>query len=302
MTLLSRSRLLLVLLASLGLVVAGSIQTVPDKLEAGPNDPFLDTDGDLLPDVLEWVLMSDPWSADSDNDGVDDFLEAVQHQIVKPGPSPTTDHEFRSTTHIVRLPDNTQHVIVNLMFRIVNGDPAEVSSLDPEIYLNGIEIPFASMFMAGLAHIGMINHPTEGLYVLLSSRLCSPDELRPLLPCSIGSSAVIGGRSFNSGCTLFDGDGTTVSLVEIQNNHFGLHPIDSEFLTDPKEPRAAFWSKSRVCEMELVVTGVGQGYALAQVVEAACTGAPSLACAPSCDSWRSRLVVIPDGLRFFTGP
>lgn len=301
MTLLPRSRLFLAFLAAVGLAAVGSIRTTPDQLAAGPNDPFLDSDGDLLPDVLEWVLLSDPWNADTDGDGDDDFLEAVQHQIVKSAPAPATDHEFRSTTHIVRLPDNTQHVIVNLMFRIVNGNPGEVTSLSPTIYLNGLEVPFSAVFMAGLTHVGIKSHPTEGLYILLSSRLCSPANLAPLLPCSIGSSAVIGGRSFNSGCSLFDGDGTTVSLIETQNHHFALHPIDSEFLTDPNEPRAGFWTKSKVCELELVVTGVGQGYALAQVIEAACTGAPTLGCAPSCDSWRWRLVVVPDGLPFFTG-
>lgn len=300
MTLLSRSRVLPALFIAVGFVALTSVDRPVDQLIAGPNDPFLDSDGDLLPDTLEWVLMSNPWKADTDGDGVDDFLEAVQFQLPRTTPPPPSDHEFRVVTHIVRLPDNSQHVIVNLMFRIANGDPGEVSSLIPYLDVQGQKYPFGAAFMMGLVHFNMKLLGNEGLYLVLSSRLCAPEELKPFLPCSVGGLAVIGQRPFNNGSVLLQGDGTVVSFAEIANAHFGLHPIDSEFLNDPNEPQAGFWQKSKVCELELVVEGAGGGFSLAQVVEAACTGAPTLGCAPSCDSWRSRLVVLPD-TNFLTG-
>jgi len=302
MTLLSRSRVLTALFAAAGFVAVTSFDDRPlDQLVAGPNDPFLDTDGDMLPDTLEWVLMSDPWNADTDGDGEDDFLEAVQFQLPRNTPPPPLDHEFRAITHIVRMQDNSQHVIVNLMFRLANADPGEVASLVPFIDFQGQKFPFPSLFAMGLVHVDLKLVANEGMYILLSSRLCDPGELQYFLPSAIGATALIGQRPFENGSLLHRDGGTTVSVAEIANDRFSIHPIDSEFLTDPNEPQSGFWQKSKVCELELVVEAVGGGYSLAEVVEAACTGAPTLGCSPTCDTWLGKLVVFPDDMSFVTG-
>ena len=91
------------------------------RLQAASDDPYLDSDGDLLPDQLEWVTLSSPSSADSDGDGRDDFLEVVQHTATYQGTSTQpVDNEMRvllSTATSGRSRDIWMHCL----FRFASG-------------------------------------------------------------------------------------------------------------------------------------------------------------------------------------
>jgi hypothetical protein len=48
-----------------------------ESIPAQPTDPFLDSDGDGLPDWFEIITGTDPYSTDTDSDGLTDFEEAI---------------------------------------------------------------------------------------------------------------------------------------------------------------------------------------------------------------------------------
>jgi hypothetical protein len=54
--------------------VSGS-QLEPSRVPAPPIDPFLDTDGDGLPDWYELLIGTDPYNPDTDHDGLTDYQE-----------------------------------------------------------------------------------------------------------------------------------------------------------------------------------------------------------------------------------
>ena len=98
-----RSSAFAVLTAVTTLVVVDQVHEDTPELRATMGEVFQDADNDLIPDDLEWVLMLQPQTRDTDLDGTDDFIEAVTHELPKnaPGhPDPTVQqlHPQRSKT------------------------------------------------------------------------------------------------------------------------------------------------------------------------------------------------------------
>ena len=50
-------------------------ENAPERAQAQPIDPFLDSDGDGLPDWYEMLIGTDPYNPDTDGDGLTDFQE-----------------------------------------------------------------------------------------------------------------------------------------------------------------------------------------------------------------------------------
>ena len=65
------------LLAGLA-IMAGVSRVEPARLQADGGSVLPDTDGDFLPDVVEWVVLTSAASPDTDGDQVSDFVEVVQ--------------------------------------------------------------------------------------------------------------------------------------------------------------------------------------------------------------------------------
>jgi len=302
MTFLSRSSLIAALL---GVGFAGWHTSGTATLEANPGGPLQDTDGDLLPDCLEWVLMTNPAEADSDFDGTDDFLEAVQFQVTKGAAAPLPmDHEMRLSVGTF-----AKQIIVHLMLRVVPGE--QVESLSAFLDIGGTRYPINGLLWNNIVQCKTLVHPTEGTYVIASAWLCSEAQLRTVLPCSLGITGGIGSRSFENGATLFALDGEIATLAPLPSpsgfERFGIHPIDANLSgAAPAQSGGSgplpFWQSSKVCEVELVLNGnTGGGGMVATAIDAQCSGAVTLQCAPSCSGQIGRVLVLPGGLPFITG-
>lgn len=293
----ARSSLLAFATAGGVLAVTAAIRP-PGEIAAAPPSITQDSDGDMLPDSLEWALMLNPLSTDSDGDGVDDFLDAVQHD---PPLSPHNgakplDHEMRAMAGLVDI-GGQKWVVLHLLFRLVTPN-AWVSNLQTFLDMPsmGIQLPLQQVVGCGVYSVDVRTDPVQGTYVLVSSRVCTENSLRPFLPCAMGATATIGQRNFHSGTLLVDVAGTTAALVQATDQEVVFQPLDPN-----QEPGQSFWAQNRVCEMQLVPLGQGGTSSLCQVVDAGCTGQATLRCAPDCGSWNGKIFVLPYGLGFLTG-
>jgi hypothetical protein len=262
---------------------------------------FEDTDGDLLPDALEWVLLSDPTQMDSDGDGIDDFLEASQFApLLQRGQQLPMDNELRAAVYGVTAPDGTPHVMLSLMVRVVQGGPMTIR---PFVDFQGQRFDISQLFWSQVADANLHSDPNEGTYAIASAWLGPAEQIRPLLPLAIGVEGSIGGRGFINGSVLMDASGSIATLVTPPGQSgqsglvtaFALHPIDSQ---DPEvASRGSFWQSSKTCLLSLVSAGGSAN----EVADASCTGSPTLLCAPNCTSMKGGVIVVPSGLPFLTG-
>lgn len=298
MTLASRSSLFVLPAVVVVLAAADSMRDQARRVGAASPAALQDTDGDLLPDALEWVLLMDPTTTDSDGDGVDDFVEAVTFEL--PGrPAPRSlEHEMRMVVSVHRDPMQQEHVVAHILIRIVNGQGAAYVQ-NPRLFvdLQGSQVGIETVLGRGILGFGYRIDPQEGTLMVLSSRIASVSELTYLLPCSFGVNASIGGRVISTGTLIVDADGTAAAAAPTSTTGFVFQPLDP--VASSNKP---FWTQAHVCEMQLTPVGGGSGGSqVCQVSDAECTGQPTLRCAPSCSSWMGKVLVVPYGLGFLTG-
>jgi hypothetical protein len=286
------------------IVGVGAFPPATDTVEAASANYFSDSDNDLLPDSIEWALMSDPACADTDRDGTDDFLDAVQFQLPGVTQQPPLDNELRAVVSHLTLPNGTQHVMLNLLFRIVSGAESEVKWLQPFVQVPGGTVSIAPLFASNILHIAARFHPARGMYLLICSRLTVGETIFSILPMAVGVRGIIGQRLFSNGCLLADVDRQITTIAPVSSQHYVLHPISTSFAGQGgTQPQQAFWASSQVCLLELEPTGgggIGQSV-VCTVSDAYCGGAPTLLCAPSCPTENGKVYVLPDGLSFLNG-
>ena len=266
------------------------------ELAATSGEAMLDSDGDMLPDHVEWVLLLDPQKADTNGDGTDDFLHAVQHLL--PGASSEQyafDHEMRIVTSSVPDPNAGRAIWINMMFRFAGAKLASVTAFTPFIDSWGFRFPLIDILGGNSMFLMTRQHPTEGLYLLISFRITSEQILTPFYPCTIGVSAVIDGKRITSGTYLHNAAGVSAVFVPISSDEFVVQTLSQDDRSNP------FWSANRVCVMRLSVIGTSYGGSLCEVTSANCVPDGRLRCPPTCESSLGSITFFPDGMGTITG-
>jgi hypothetical protein len=260
------------------------------KLGADPIDPFVDSDGDFLPDLIEWALVTNPQREDTDFDGIPDFVEVVQHGNPRGpnGPVPQ-DNEMRLV-----ITSAGPQTWLHLLFRFM-GEPSLLSNFQCWIQIGpapGLRIPLDSLGSGPLV-LRQRAAGQEGLWVTLSVPLASENLLRVLLPCTVGAEAMIGSRSIHTGVQLFDICGSTASLVPVRNG-FAVQPIS---------PSGALTGggSNRICVRGLSEAGSGPGGLAYEVTSADCDDCNDLECGAGCAGTLGWVFVIPGGIETITG-
>ena len=261
---------------------------------------LFDSDGDLLPDDVERILMLDPHQKDTDGNGIDDFLHVVQFRRDSSTTPLVTDHEMRVVVSASEVPNgqggSAQSVWVHMLFRFVGASVQDLTTFDPFLDHWGIRVPMFDLLRYSESRFETLNHPTEGLYVALSIALASPDALGRLSPCTLGASATLAGRQVTTGSFVQTLGGHLTTIVATEADHGVVQSLTSIPVDDP------FWTRDRVCLFRLSQVATAPGGVLAEVNAADCipTRRPT-ACPPTCQTSVGRVLYFPDGMRTVTG-
>jgi hypothetical protein len=252
-----------------------------------------DSDGDLLADDLEWVLLSDPSKCDTDDDGVDDFLAAAQH-LTPGGQAVADDHEMRIAVSCRPDASGRDAVWLNVLLRFVGGSFA-VDYFEPYLDYWGYGVPLTQLLGNTQSYVKLRNSTRCGLYALFSVRLGSVDEFRRFLPCTIGARAILGGRFVASGILVQ----RTTDVITVMAPVGGADVVCQTL--SPGDGGNPFWTSGRVCWMTLaVIASTGYGH-LCEVARAQCERSGTLRCPPNCQTATGGMMFVPDGIQTITG-
>jgi len=280
--------------------LGGTNHIHPSPLAALGREPLADSDGDSLPDALEWVLGSDPLNPDSDGDGLDDFLEIVQHNAVRlASPAKPLDDELRVSVSAAHDRHSGQdYVWLHCMFRFAGGAP-EVQYLMPFIQTRAFPVPITDIIGHTPMRLDLRRDPQQGLYAIVSMRLATVAEFSRITPCTVNVRAAMSGRYRCSSayvfrtngelCTLVPHDAETAARLTVQT----LAPHDGS--------STPFFSGNRKCEQTLVLTGMSPAGPVYEVVTSDCEVSEGMRCGSECPDQRGTSIIAPDGLRAITG-
>ncbi|GDY01416.1 hypothetical protein LBMAG49_07450 [Planctomycetota bacterium] len=265
------------------------------SLRADPISPTQDTDGDFLPDIVEWTSLSSAQHADTDSDGISDFVEFVQRtnprRINAPMP---LDHEMRLLVTSNEEVSGDHRVCLQLFFRIASSEVV-VNHLNVWIEFGvapGMRFPF-SLSMPGTL-VDVRNAGLAGTWMSVTVPLASEQTLRSLLPCTIGADGLIGTKSVSSTVPLFDMAGVTATLVPYSANTVAVQSIGAS---------GAFTGSlsNRVCVLDLQAWQSVPGGTAYIVTHADCDDCNDLECGAACPLTEGWIIVLPGGLQSITG-
>jgi hypothetical protein len=267
--------------------------------EAGGGDPFADGDNDMVPDCIEMLAQTDPASADSDKDGIDDFEEILtftSHEgSLKPAP---VEYAMRVLITSTPRPSGQTDVYLHLMMRFVNLTMSQVAFEDFYVNVRGENYSLLSVLGYGNVRVRQRHRTRDGVSYLFSIRMSSVADLQRITPCTIGARAVLGGKRINAG-SLIMSTGTDMAAVLPYKSVLILQPVSTAVYIQDHNPY--YRGGGRVCEMGLTTVGTSRRGTLCEVDWAKCRVAAGLRCSSTCSTRVGTTVVIPDGLGTITG-
>lgn len=270
----------------------------------GDSAATLDTDGDFLPDAVEWVLLTNANAVDTDGDEVSDFVEVIeagnprhesaplppdqQMRLIITGPSPASSD-----------PRTWMHVFHRVMTS-KDGAGAGVSAIQSfQVWLQGPLLPGLQIPLNVLASGEVVYRErvtdNEGVWVQFSVPLVSQSVLSAALPCTIWAETTVAGKSLASGQTLIPAGGNIATLVPYISGRYVFQSLS------PFAPSAGSSQSNQVCVLDLDEVSVGPAGTTYQVVGANCEDANELECSSSCQDSLGWTMTIPGGTGLIGG-
>ena len=268
-------------------------------------DALADTDGDFLPDTVEWTVMTNANNADTDGDERPDFVEIVEagHPRLE-SPALPIDQQMRVVITGAAPGETEDLTWMHVMIRVVdveNAVPGASTGIESfAIWLElgafpGVAFPLDVLGAA--LHFEMRTTAHHGVWIRLSFPLASEGLLSSLLPCTLYAESTIDGQQLASGMKLLDVQGDIATLVPYGDGRFVMQAISAATFA----VGTGSTQSNRVCVLELDEVGSGPGGTVYEVTGADCEDANELECAASCPSSVGWLLTIPGGTSLLGG-
>ena len=267
----------------------------PVAIQAATTDVLADTDGDFLPDVVEWAVLTSATHADTDGDFVPDFIEVVQRGAPRQASfSLAVDHEMRVvvTAPPCGSPDQTSWLHLFVRFASAQTPVSGFGVWFETPLVPGLQLPLDGLF-AGEMVVRERSTPEDGQWLQVSVPMAATSFLQALTPCSIHAAATLGGRNLHTAVNLIDVQGTVASILPFGNGRFAIQSI--------APPVNAANLSNKVCLLDLAEVGSGPGGTVYEVVDADCEDCNELECGVSCPQSVGWILTIPGGIDVLTG-
>lgn len=283
------------LVLALGLAGATAWWIAPAErlqIDADGGGLLADSDDDFLPDVVEWVVMTNAADPNSDGDDVCDFVEVVQDGSPRyPDDPMALDHEMRvvMTSATPGSIDQTSWLHVLMRFATESAEISAFSVWFEPPWAPGLRLPLEGLFAGALVDYRVTQD--EGMWMRASLPLLSAEMLQALLPCGFYGEVVVDGLVRRTGMTLLDLQGDVVTVVP-----FGPRSSDRFAFQTIAPPLAAMPASNRVCVIDLREVGAGPGGTVFEVAAADCEDCNELECGASCAGSVGWILTIPGGM------
>jgi len=298
-------------LMAAGLATSFVAWMVPSKSVAagggsGPvNAATLDTDGDFLPDAVEWVVLTNANNVDTDGDTICDFVEVVEAGQPRHESSPLPPDQHMRLVITGPTPASTDprtwmHVFMRVMTAEMaqGGGASAIQSFAS--WLEGPTWPGLRFPLNGFAGPDTVYKEritaNDGVWVQMSIPLVSESVLAAVLPCTIWAETVVDGQTLKSGMNLINTPQGIASLVPYTTDRYVF-----QTLTNSTLPVPLVAGPNQVCVLELQEQTSGTAGTTYQVVDADCEDANELECSQNCQLSIGWVVTIPGGTDLIGG-
>ena len=253
--------------------------------------PTKDTDGDLLPDVLEWSLLSDPNKKDTDGDGISDFIEALEFS------SPIEKNTTGAPVDSYRLLFATTFEGKNLqrylwchcLIRLASGDIKDLKAVNLFFNQNNVEVDLSSLFYTNTKEVRIVKDAAQGLLIRVAVCMPMPVGFEKLAPGTFGSHALINSNIHTASAPVFYLGSAFHTFALVNSKAMILQSTGSG------EAQTTFWQSGQACVLTLEVIGSSPGWRICEVKKADCKVVYRGSCSPSCLKSTGAAVLVADG-------
>lgn len=269
-----------------------------------------DSDGDFLPDTVEWTLLTNANQADTDGDETPDFVEVVEGGLPRrENPALPLDQQMRVV--ITGPGQGESFTWLHVFLRVVSLENAVLGSeTGIEAFSVWLELPYFPGFRFPLDVFGgagtvfqVLPTAEHGVWMQLSVPLASESILMSLLPCTLYAESTIDGHQLRSGMKLIHTGSEISTLVPWETRgRYVLQAITSSaYAAVAAPPGTDTVETNQVCVLDLAEVGQGPGGTVYEVTAADCEDANELECSSSCSASVGWVLTIPGGASLIGG-